>query len=121
MTTLKSPSFQYYINSLPITEKEVALALAADLEDKPEDFDSFIFSLAEFVDFKRISSLLYIIRLSQLPVDKPFMQTIVDKSFNYIGVLFSIPESIDNTYTKGRLPFDCCDFLLYESYHIDYF
>lgn len=121
MTTLKSPSFQYYINSLPITEKEVALALAADLEDKPEDFDSFIFSLAEFVDFKRISSLLYIIRLSQLPVDKPFMQTIVDKSFNYIGVLFSIPESIDNTYTKGRLTFDCCDFLLYESYHIDWY
>lgn len=121
MTTLKSASFQYYIKSLPLKEEEVAYALASELEENVEDFDSFIFSLAEFVDFTKISSLVYLIRLSQLPIDQPFMKTIVEKSMNYISVLFSIPDSIDHTYTKGRLVFDCCDYLLYESYSFDWY
>ena len=56
-----------------------------------------------------------------MPADQQFMKTIIEKTMNYIAILFSIPESIDNTYTKGRLALDCCDYLLYESYPFEWY
>lgn len=121
MTQLQSQALYAWVNSLPLTDKEAAITYASTLEQNPTDFDSFAFSLGEVVDFNLITPSICFIRLTQIPVDQPFVSTIHQSAFQYLVMLFTVPDAIDESYTQGRLVLDFCGYLLDENINFEWY
>lgn len=116
-----SESLKVFIDSLPIEDKELIHEVANNLLLDPTTFDDFISILMEKVDLTKVTSFTLLLKMSQIVVDNPAVETICNSSLNYIPTLVQLPSMFDEMYTFMRIVFELIDFFLYDTYTEEWF